>query len=270
MKKKKRLFTILLAFCVTFTMMPLGTGGAAYAEDGNTANAVVTRTTMLDLTSTDGKYMTTNGKEETVNFTTTSVTDSAEGWSWNHETKTLTLAGARIVVTEPVLASIGYGGGGYYYGVRLPRADVTVVLTEGTENVIQAGDAAGETPEGIVVASVGMGDMENFKNSVTICGNGKLTVKGGKPTNGVKASGRVSVGIYFHNVIVRDSAKLETCGNGAENTSYAAYSWGITCSQMTITDNAQVTATGGEVRAKCLRDSIGIDARNSLTINGNA
>jgi len=63
MKKKKRLFTILLAFCVTFTMMPLGTGGAAYAEDGNTANAVVTRTTMLDLTSTDGKYMTTNGRD---------------------------------------------------------------------------------------------------------------------------------------------------------------------------------------------------------------
>ena len=32
MKKKKRLFAILLALCVTFTMMPLGTGGAAYAE----------------------------------------------------------------------------------------------------------------------------------------------------------------------------------------------------------------------------------------------
>ena len=32
MKMKKRLFAILLALCVTFTMMPLGTGGAAYAE----------------------------------------------------------------------------------------------------------------------------------------------------------------------------------------------------------------------------------------------
>ena len=85
MKKKKRLFAILLALCMTFTMMPLtGSGGVAHAEDGIAANAVVTRTTMLDLTSTDGKYMTTNGKEETVNFTTTSVTDSAEGWSWNH------------------------------------------------------------------------------------------------------------------------------------------------------------------------------------------
>ena len=272
MKMKKRLFAILLSLCVAFTMMPLaGSGGVAHAEDGTAAAMQPTRTTMLDLTSTTGKYMATDGKEKTdVDFTATSVTDSAEGWSWDHKTKTLTLAGARIVVTEPVLTSIGYGGGGYYYGVRLPRADVTVVLTEGTENIIQAGDAAGETPEGIVVASVGMGDMENFNNSVTICGSGKLTVKGGKPTNGVKESGRISVGIYFHNVIVRDSAKLETCGNRAENTSYAAYSWGITCSQMTITDNAQVTATGGEVRAKCLRDSIGIDARNSLTINGNA
>ena len=60
-----------------------------------------TRTTMLDLTSTTGKYMATDGTEKTVDFTNASVIDSAEGWSWNHETKTLTLAGARIVVTEP-------------------------------------------------------------------------------------------------------------------------------------------------------------------------
>ena len=101
MKMKKRLFTILLALCVAFTMMPLGTGEAAYAEEGTAANAVVTRTTMLDLTSTEGKYKATDGKEKTVDFTKDSVTDSAEGWSWNNETKTLTLAGARIVVTEP-------------------------------------------------------------------------------------------------------------------------------------------------------------------------
>ena len=49
MKKKKRVFAILLAFCVAFTMMPLaGSGGVAHAEDGIAANAVVTRTAMLD------------------------------------------------------------------------------------------------------------------------------------------------------------------------------------------------------------------------------
>ena len=70
MKKKKRLFAILLALCVAFAMMPLtGSGGVAHAEDGTAANAVITRTTMLDLTSSAGKYMATNGKETTVDFT---------------------------------------------------------------------------------------------------------------------------------------------------------------------------------------------------------
>ena len=163
MKKKKRLFAILLALCVTFTMMPLGTGGAAYAEDGTAAAMQPTRTTMLDLTSTTGKYMATDGTEKTVDFTNASVIDSAEGWSWNHETKTLTLAGARIVVTEPtfVPSPIQIFKNGYYYGVLLP-GDVTVVLTEGTENIIQAGDAAEVTSEGNVIGSVGMGDVRNL------------------------------------------------------------------------------------------------------------
>ena len=64
MKKKKRLFAILLALCVTFTMMPLtGSGGVAHAEDEIAATMQPTRTTMLDLTSTDEKYIATDGKE---------------------------------------------------------------------------------------------------------------------------------------------------------------------------------------------------------------
>ena len=269
MKKKKRLFAILLALCVTFTMMPLGTGGAAYAEEGTAAAMQPTRTTMLDLTSTDGKYMATNGKETTVDFTKDSVTDSAEGWSWNNETKTLTLSGARIVVTEPVLASIGYEGRGYYYGVLLP-GDVTIVLTEGTENIIQAGDATGVIPEGIVIGSVGMGDVRNLQTSVTICGSGKLTIKGGKPVKDGKESGRISAGIYFGNVIVKDSAKLEIYGDTAENFNAGAYSHGVSCSQMTLTDNAQVTAKGGDVKAVNTRESSGISASRSLIIGGSA
>ena len=255
---------------MTFTMMPLiGAGG--YAESGNTANTVVTRTTMLDLTSTAGKYMATDGTENTVDFTNTSVIDSAEGWSWNHETKTLTLAGARIVVTEPtfVPSPIQIFKNGYYYGVLLP-GDVTVVLTEGTENIIQAGDAAGEIPEGIVIGSVGMGDANNLNKSVTICGSGKLTVKGGKPAKGGNKSGRISSGIYSGNVIVKDSAELELYGDMAENTDAAAYSRGIGCSHMTITDNAQVTARGGHVKAVNSRESSGISASQSLIINGRA
>ena len=255
---------------MTFTMMPLiGAGG--YAEDGTAAAMQPTRTTMLDLTSTAGKYMATDGTENTVDFTNTSVIDSAEGWSWNHETKTLTLAGARIVVTEPtfVPSPIQIFKNGYYYGVLLP-GDVTVVLTEGTENIIQAGDAAGEIPEGIVIGSVGMGDANNLNKSVTICGSGKLTVKGGKPAKGGNKSGRISSGVYSGNVIVKDSAELELYGDMAENTDAAAYSRGIGCSHMTITDNAQVTARGGHVKAVNSRESSGISASQSLIINGRA
>lgn len=213
--------------------------------------------------------MATDGKETTVDFTKDSVTDSAEGWSWNHETKTLTLSGARIVVTEPVLASIGYEGRGYYYGVLLP-GDVTIVLTEGTENIIQAGDATGVIPEGIVIGSVGMGDARNLQTSVTICGSGKLTIKGGKPVKDGKESGRISAGIYFGNVIVKDSAKLEIYGDTAENFNAGAYSHGVSCSQMTLTDNAQVTAKGGDVKAVNTRESSGISASRSLIIGGSA
>lgn len=243
----------------------------AHAEDETAAAMQPTRTTMLDLTSTAGEYMATDGTEKTVDFTTASVTDSAEGWSWDHETKTLTLSGARIVVTKPTFVQSAYSSlkNGYYYGVRLP-GDVTVVLTEGTENIIQAGDVAGETPEGIVIGSVGMGDANNLQKSVTICGSGKLTVKGGKPAKGGNTAGRISSGIYSGNVIVKDSAELELYGDMAENTDAAAYSRGIGCSHMTITDNAQVTARGGHVKAVNSRESSGISASQSLIINGRA
>ncbi len=273
MKTGKRILTILLTLCVVFTMMPLAdiAGMTAYAEETGTETMQPTRTTMLDLTSTDGKYMATDGKETTVDFTTAPVTDSAEGWSWDNETKTLTLSGARIVVTEPtyVPSAIPSLRNGYYYGVLLP-GDVTIVLTEGTENIIQAGDATEVTPEGIVIGSVGMGDARNLQTSVTICGSGKLTIKGGKPTNDGNTAARISAGIFFGNVNVKDSAKLEIYGDTAENINAGAYSRGVSCSQMTITDNVQVTAKGGDVRAVNSRESSGISASRPLIIDGSA
>lgn len=274
MKKKKRLFAILLALCVTFTMMPLtGSGEVAHAEGGIAANAVVTRTTMLDLTSTDEKYIATDGKENTVNFTTESVTDSAEGWSWNHETKTLTLAGARIVVAKPVLTSIGYGGGGYYYGIRIPKEKITVLLSEGTESVVQSGDAVKKFSEEKVVASIGIGNVDSGQNPLTVRGNGKLIVKGGKVANTdepVQVQ-RMSAGIYLlSDVIVEDHAQIEVSGSECRSTGGAAYSRGISCSQMTITDNAQVTLTGGNVSAVMLRESTGISVSRSLSVSGSA
>ena len=288
MKMKKRLFAILLALCVTFTMMPLtGSGGVAHAEDGNTAKSIVTRTTMLDLTSENGKYIATDGKEKNVNFNITSVTDSAEGWSWNHETKTLTLAGARIVVTEPtfVKAKMQSAPGkttiGYYYGVKIPRGSVTVTLAEGTESEIKACDATtndngtseeNEKPR-TVIASIGIGNLDESGDSFTVNGDGKLTVESGAVNNAneLAVGQRLSAGIYlFSNVIVEGHAKVEMNGNECISTFGAAYSRGISCSQMTITDNAQVTATGGHVSAVMLRESTGISVSRSLSVRGSA
>ena len=288
MKMKKRLFAILLALCVTFTMMPLtGSGGVAHAEDGIAANAVVTRTTMLDLTSENGKYMATDGKKKTVNFTKESVTDSAEGWSWNHKTKTLTLSGARIIVTEPTFVKSAMQGlpgkttTGYYYGVKVPGGNVNVVLAEGTASEIRACDATtddngpleeNELPR-TVLASIGIGNSDESGGSFTMRGGGKLTVKSGavNNANALEVGQRLSAGIYlFSNVIIEGHAKIEMSGNECISTFGAAYSRGISCSQMTITDNAQVTATGGDVSAVNSRESSGISASRPLVINGNA
>ena len=158
---------------MTFTMMPL-VGAGGYAEDGTAAAMQPTRTTMLDLTSTAGKYMATDGKEKTVDFTNASVTDSAEGWSWDHKTKTLTLSGARIVVegTDNVKRDC--------YGIYLPADSVTIVLEEGTESFVQAGDAVGEDIDGTIFSSNGIGNQYAYSGQLTICGSGKLIAKGGK------------------------------------------------------------------------------------------
>ena len=288
MKMKKRLFAILLALCVTFTMMPLtGSGGVAHAEDGTAAAMQPTRTTMLDLTSENGKYIATDGKEKTVNFNITSVTDSAEGWSWNHETKTLTLAGARIVVTKPTFVKSAMQGlpgkttTGYYYGVKVPGGNVNVVLAEGTASEIRACDATtddngpleeNELPR-TVLASIGIGNSDESGGSFTMRGGGKLTVKSGavNNANALEVGQRLSAGIYlFSNVIIEGHAKIEMSGNECISTFGAAYSRGISCSQMTITDNAQVTATGGDVSAVMLRESTGISVSRSLSVRGSA
>lgn len=270
MKKKKRLFAILLAVCVTFTMMPLtGSGGVAHAEDGTAANAVITRTTMLDLTSTDGKYMATDGKENTVNFTTTSVTDSAEGWSWDHKTKTLTLAGARIVVegTDNVQRNC--------YGIFVPGDTVTIVLEEGTESFVQAGDAVGEDIGETIFSSNGIGNQYAYNGQLTICGSGRLIAKGGKldNSNQLEKGQRTSAGIFFFapkGIVIKENAVVEAYGGESRSSFSGAYSGGIISQTVKITDDAKITARGGAVCGFGYRHSYGMRVSTDLVIDGNA
>ncbi len=270
MKKKKRLFAILLALCVAFTMMPLtGSGGVAHAADGTAANAVVSRTTMLDLTSTEGKYIATDRTEKTVDFTKKSVTDSAEGWSWNHETKTLTLSGARIVVkgTDNVLRNC--------YGIFVPGDSVTIVLEEGTESFVQAGDAVGEEIGGTIYSSNGIGNQYADDGQLTICGSGRLIAKGGQVDNSnqLKEGQRTSAGIFFFapkGIVIKENAVVEAYGGESRSSFGGAYSGGIISQMVKITDDAKITARGGAVCGFANRHSYGMRVSTDLVIDGNA
>ena len=270
MKKKKRLFAILLALCVAFTMMPpAGSGGVAHAEDGTAANAVVTRTTMLDLTSTEGKYIATDRTEKTVDFTKKSVTDSAEGWSWNHETKTLTLSGAMIVVegTDNVQKNC--------YGIFVPGDSVTIVLEEETESFVQAGDAVGEEIGGTIYSSNGIGNQYAYDGQLTICGSGRLIAKGGQVDNSNQLEGgqRTSAGIVFFapkGIVIKENAVVEAYGGESRSSFGGAYSGGIISQMVKITDDAKITARGGAVCGFANRHSYGMRVSTDLVIDGNA
>ena len=245
---------------------PRSWGG--YAESGNTANTVVTRTTTLDLTSTNGKYMATNGSEKTVNFTTASVNDSAEGWEWDHQNKILTLSGAQITVTEPVRIN------NEYYGIFLPNDTIEIVLKEGTESLVQAGDATGENIGGIVYSSAGVGNGDSYDGQLTIRGSGKLIAKGGAldNSNNLGKSQRTSAGIYCftQELVIEENAVIEAYGGESRSTFYSAYSAGIIGNIVTIADNANITARGGDVCAAESRTSYGMRPFNSLSIGDNA
>ena len=253
---------------MTFTMMPLIGAGGGYAEDGTAANTVVTRTTTLDLTSTNGKYMATNRNEKTVDFTTTSVNDSAEGWEWDHQNKILTLSGARITVTEPVRIN------NEYYGIFLPKDTVTIVLKEGTESFVQACDATGEDIGGTVFSSVGIGNWDSYDGQLTIRGSGKLTAKGGAldNSNNLKQGQRTSAGIYCFakELVIKENAVIEAYGGESKSSFSGAFSEGIAGNMVTIADNANITAHGGNVCAAGPRTSYGMTPYNSLSIGDNA
>ena len=241
----------------------------AHAEDGTAANAVVTRTTMLDLTSMDGKYIATNEMEKTVDFTTASVTDSAEGWSWNHETKTLTLSGARIVVEgiDNVQRNC--------YGIFVPGDTVTIVLEEGTESFVQAGDAVGEDIGETIFSSNGIGNQYAYNGQLTICGSGRLIAKGGKldNSNQLEKGQRTSAGIFFFapkGIVIKENAVVEAYGGESRSSFSGAYSGGIISQMVKITDDAKITARGGAVCGFGYRHSYGMRVSTDLVIDGNA
>ncbi len=143
------------------------------------------RNTTLDLTDTGSYYWDHNGNIELkteVNFLVSDVTDSTEGWSWHRASKTLTLDGASIFVTDTRSAM--------FDGIMLPPG--STVILQGDNRIIAADNTWVDDPSyGVyglgALAIQGTGSLNITSGSGT-CDNhgifchGTLAIKGGAIT----------------------------------------------------------------------------------------
>lgn len=237
-KRGKSLLAAFMTVCMLLSLMP----ATAMAAD-----AVVKRTAMLDLTK-PVTYAKRGGGNATVDPAAGDIMDSAEGWSWDSGNKILTLSGADIRVATA-------GSDTITSGIDLPSG-ASLVLTEGTESIVQAADHQGAGQE-----SYGIFGGRNLK----ITGKGTLRAYGG-------AADKRSCGIYtsYSDLTISDQAVVLAQGGAAAEDSYGIYAYDLSSSgaqdRVTyLSGDAKVTAAGGNGK-----QSYGIYAYNGLTISGNA
>ena len=169
-RRLKKTGAIFLALAMIVTFIPM-MGRAAYAADGT---SIVARNSTLDLTSTELNYRAKDGSTKTVDMTQNDVNDSAEGWSWNAVTHTLTLSGCDIT------GDMGGNVGGVTSravcaGINKGMMDVTITLAEGTHSKVKGG--TNKAPEGVKpLYSAGIAGYLSNDAGLTINGSGSLTI----------------------------------------------------------------------------------------------
>ena len=154
---------------------------------------------------------------ETADFTTNATAALAllggtEKAEWDSDTSTLTLKGVNFTTTADT-------------AVQLPDG-ATIVLAEGTTNIIASNYEGNDSSYGIYAAG-----------SLTIQGSGTLTVTGGDVP--YEYSG--SYGIYADKSVTIKGGTVTAKGGDATNGSYGIY----TSYNVTVSGTAKVTATGG-------------------------
>lgn len=149
MKQKcKQILSVLLTLCMALSLLTV----TAAAAEGETAHT--TRTMTLNLANQSGD-----------------LSDAAEGWSWNAETKTLALSGCTIDVNTDDFAGVT--------AVILPDG-ATIATEKGTKNVISNRSV-------FDFGSIGIA----CDGALTIAGDGELSITG--DGFGILARGNVTV-----------------------------------------------------------------------------
>lgn len=224
-RRLKRGLSILIALTMMLTLLP---GGIQTVH----ASEADTRSTILDLTKGSVAYRTSSGSNSSANPKSTDITDTAEGWSWEYQSKTLTLEGINLVTSSSS-------------AIRLP-ANSTIVLEEDSDNTVTStydSDVKGEAD------CLGI----SCEGNLTIEGSGTLNVQSGNTAN------NYSLAIYTPNDLTISGGTINASGGAASSSSMGLYSLGT------------MSITGGTIDANGDSDagySYGISSKGNLSITG--
>lgn len=176
-----------------------------------TKNGKTVRTTVLDLTKI--------GESNTFGATLTDgvYTNADEGWSWNPETKTLTLSGATMDIQLDSKS---------YIGIHLP-ADGILTTAANMENKVSVNAerfGAAITGAGNITVE-GQGTLSVIGVTGGICTDGDITINA--PIS-VSITGEETAAIYIeseqnHSITIHDALNILTPAGGRINTDRGTY-----------------------------------------------
>ena len=253
MKKKfVRLISAVLSAAMTLTAVPLSAfaEGEAHTHDGE-SNVI---TTPLDF------------REKTAD-------ENGVGWSWDHDTKTLTLNGVNIqATTEENMMSV----------VTVP--DGTEIVLNGNNTIVQTDTGESDT---YVLSAVNTSDL-NCDGTMTISGNGVLNAEN-RSTDSMARSLGGSIILNGGTVNATGTVKtnsLEIHNDGVLNANATTASFeGVAVSVsrgITVDGNGSLTAVGSAVENEYANngailftsnfgDKISVSGNGSITVpEGNA
>ncbi|WP_419822860.1 S-layer homology domain-containing protein [Anoxybacterium hadale] len=225
-RRLKRGLAILIALSMMLTLVP-GSGMQNVYASGTDV-----RTDMLDLTEESVTYRTSGGLDSSADPRNTDITDTAEGWSWHYQSKTLTLEGINLITVETT-------------ALRLPE-NSTIVLAEDSDNTVTStydSDVVGEAD------CLGI----SCEGNLTIEGSGTLSVQSGNTAN------NYSLAIYTPNDLTISGGTINASGGAASSSSTGLYSLGT------------ISITGGTITAEGSSEagySYGICSLANLSITG--
>ena len=206
---KKRVFSLVLALCLTLAMLPT----AAFAAEPASQTADFTG-------AAEG------GAEAALALLNAAKWSNAEDSTWDGDTKTLTLKGVNFTTTATT-------------ALKLPDG-ATIVLADGTHNTIQGGDA------NAAVDGTYHNDIYIYgiyaEGDLTIRGSGGLNVKSGKHTNTGDAW-TYSTALYAKEMITVEGGKVTLTG-GETKSADCAFSNGLE-----LPEGSGLSVTGGELIA---------------------